>query len=75
MMREKTMSVLYVYRCAECRHDGEIHLPGDSHDGVTSECAVCGAPVILEWDGGVTFETPRTRAKSGAGATRHRPRA
>lgn len=47
--------VLYVYKCAQCRHAGEVHLPGDAHDGAPHECNSCGAKVYLEWDGGVTF--------------------
>ncbi|WP_322048003.1 hypothetical protein [Paraburkholderia sp. J67] len=54
--------VLYVYRCAECGHRGEQRLDGDSHDGETSACSFCGAPVSLEWDGGVTFDTPNSIA-------------
>jgi DNA-directed RNA polymerase subunit RPC12/RpoP len=54
--------VLYVYKCAECGKRGEQHLDGDSHDGETSACASCGAPVTLEWDGGVVLETPPTVA-------------
>lgn len=49
--------VLYVYKCTQCRHAGEVHLPGDSHDGGPHECGSCGAKVYLEWDGGVTFAT------------------
>lgn len=49
------MSVYYVYRCADCGHRGETCLGGDGFDGHPSSCAVCGAVVKLEWDGGVTF--------------------
>ncbi len=49
-------SVLYVYRCSECKRHGELRLPDDSHDGDASKCEYCFAPVILEWDGGVTFQ-------------------
>lgn len=48
--------VLYVYRCRECRHAGEVRLFGDAHDGAPHECSACGAKVFLEWEGGVTFE-------------------
>ncbi|CAG2382948.1 MULTISPECIES: helix-turn-helix domain-containing protein [Burkholderia] len=48
--------VRYVYRCFECRHNGEVRLPDDSHDGEAATCAQCGGPVTLEWDGGVTLE-------------------
>jgi len=48
--------VLYVYRCTECRHAGEVRLYGDAHDGAPHECSACGGKVFLEWDGGVTFE-------------------
>jgi rRNA maturation endonuclease Nob1 len=48
--------VLYVYRCTVCGHRAEFHLPDDSHDGEATVCAACGAPVRIEWDGGVTFE-------------------
>ncbi len=54
--------ILYVYKCAECGHRGDQCLEGDSHDGEASICAFCGAPVKLEWDGGVTFDTPRSIA-------------
>lgn len=47
--------VLYVYRCPSCRAWGEVHLPGDTHDGEAATCRSCGGPVVLEWDGGVTL--------------------
>jgi DNA-directed RNA polymerase subunit RPC12/RpoP len=47
--------VLYLYKCAQCRHEGEVYLPGDAHDGAPHECSSCGAKVFLKWDGGVTF--------------------
>lgn len=47
--------VLYVYHCDACGHGGEVHLPGDDHAEETMACSICGAPVSLEWDGGVTF--------------------
>jgi hypothetical protein len=48
--------VLYVYKCNQCNYSGEVHLPGDEHDGAPYECKMCGANVFLEWDGGVTFD-------------------
>jgi predicted RNA-binding Zn-ribbon protein involved in translation (DUF1610 family) len=51
-------SVLYVYQCAECGHRGEKRMADDSHDGEASTCSACGAAVALEWDGGVTFDSP-----------------
>lgn len=54
---EAAPKVLYVYRCSACGHRGEIHLDGDAHDGKAGSCASCNAAVVLEWDGGVTFET------------------
>ena len=45
--------VLYVYRCTACGHAGEVHLADDAHDGELAHCDSCGAPVTLEWDGGV----------------------
>lgn len=55
-------NVLYVYKCAECGKRDNLHLEGDSHDGEASTCAGCGAPVTLEWDGGVVLEAPQTIA-------------
>jgi hypothetical protein len=49
-------AVLYVYRCAQCGHRGQVHLAGDSHDGAPQPCEGCGAAVTLEWDGGVRFD-------------------
>lgn len=54
--------VLYVYRCAECGHRGEQRRDDDSHDGEATTCASCGSSVTLEWDGSVTFETPKSIA-------------
>ena len=48
--------VLYSYRCAACGRRGSIHLIGDDHEGETMACQSCGAPVTLEWDGGVTLD-------------------
>jgi len=48
--------VLYVYRCSACGHRGDVHLPDDTHEGEPASCTACGASVVLEWDGGVTFE-------------------
>ncbi|QDQ82209.1 hypothetical protein [Paraburkholderia megapolitana] len=64
--------VLYVYECAECRKRGEQRLDGDSHDGEASTCASCGAPVTLEWDGGVVLETPQTIAADAIARARER---
>ncbi|MCM2552709.1 hypothetical protein [Burkholderia glumae] len=58
----RSSKVLYVYKCAGCGHRDEQHLDDDSHDGEASTCASCGAAVALEWDGGVTLETPKTIA-------------
>jgi|PersoiStandDraft_1058852.scaffolds.fasta_scaffold500960_1 DNA-directed RNA polymerase subunit RPC12/RpoP len=48
--------VLYVYKCAECGHDGSVHLAGDTHDGEETKCKFCGTEVSVQWDGGVTFD-------------------
>ncbi|NIF40104.1 zinc ribbon domain-containing protein [Burkholderia sp. Tr-862] len=64
--------VLYVYKCAACGRRGEQHLDDDSHDGEASVCVFCGAPVALEWDGGVTFETPKTIADEAIERARER---
>jgi predicted nucleic acid-binding Zn ribbon protein len=56
MMMNDPVKVLYVYRCAACGHRDELHLPDDTHDGEATVCVACGAPVRIEWDGGVTFE-------------------
>lgn len=53
------MTVLYTYKCAACNHRGEVRLPDDNHDGETVPCSACGAPVVIEWDGGVTVVTRR----------------
>jgi len=47
---------LYFYRCESCNHSEHNHLPGDTHDGEAAACSRCGGAVMLEWDGGVTFE-------------------
>ena len=52
--------VLYVYRCNACGHAGEVHLDDDSHDGESVHCDSCGAPVTLEWDGGVQLRYGNT---------------
>ncbi len=64
--------VLYTYKCAECGHRGEQRRDGDSHDGEATTCASCGAPVTLEWDGGVTLETPKTIADEAIARARER---
>ncbi|MFM0158535.1 MULTISPECIES: FmdB family zinc ribbon protein [Paraburkholderia] len=69
---EQNRKVLYVYRCAECGHRGEQRLADDSHDGEASACASCGASVTLEWDGGVTFETPKSIADEAIEHARER---
>ena len=48
--------VLYVYKCHQCNHVGEVRLLGDQYDGAPHECKACGGKVFLEWDGGVTFD-------------------
>jgi DNA-directed RNA polymerase subunit RPC12/RpoP len=53
----KSDLVLYTYKCAECGHVGGVQLAGDGHEGERAECTACGAVVLLEWDGGVTFHT------------------
>jgi DNA-directed RNA polymerase subunit RPC12/RpoP len=65
-------NVLYVYRCAECSHRGEQRLADDSHDDEASTCSVCGATVMLEWDGGVKFDTPKTLADEAIAPARER---
>jgi DNA-directed RNA polymerase subunit RPC12/RpoP len=64
--------VLYTYKCAECAHRGEQRRDDDSHDGEGTTCAFCGAPVTLEWDGGVTLETPKTLADEAIARARER---
>lgn len=64
--------VLYVYKCAECGKRGDQYLDDDSHDREASTCASCGAPVILEWDGGVVLETPQTIAADAISRARER---
>jgi predicted nucleic acid-binding Zn ribbon protein len=53
--------VLYVYRCGACGHRGETHYPDDSREGASAKCDSCGAPVTLEWDGGVTLTSEDLR--------------
>ena len=38
-MEKGKAGVRYVYRCFECRHNGEVRLPDDSHDGEAATCA------------------------------------
>lgn len=64
--------VLYVYKCAECSRRGEQRLDDDSHDGEAAVCSSCGADVVLEWDGGVMFETPKTIADEAIARARER---
>jgi len=56
--------VLYVYRCTACGHAGELHLDDDSHEGEQAHCDSCGAPVTLEWDGGVQLTYGKTVERS-----------
>lgn len=64
--------VLYVYRCGECGHHGEEHFFDDLHGGEVSSCDSCGAPVTLEWDGGVVLEIPASGTDSAITETRAR---
>jgi predicted RNA-binding Zn-ribbon protein involved in translation (DUF1610 family) len=64
--------VLYLYSCAACGKRGEERLDDDSHDGEASICTSCGAQVTPEWDGGVTFETPKTIVDNGIERARQR---
>jgi predicted nucleic acid-binding Zn ribbon protein len=57
--------VLYVYRCPACGHAGEVHLDDDSHEGERVHCDSCGAPVALEWDGGVKLGYGNTAKRRG----------
>lgn len=68
----KAGKVLYVYKCMECGHRGEEHFDDDLHDGEMVKCPVCGASVLLEWDGGVTFDTPKSIADEAIAHTRRR---
>lgn len=68
----RTDRVLYTYKCAECGHRGEQRRADDSHDGEATMCASCGAAVTLEWDGGVTLETPKTIADEAIARARER---
>jgi predicted RNA-binding Zn-ribbon protein involved in translation (DUF1610 family) len=56
--------VLYVYRCTACGYRGEAHLDDDSYDDKVAACASCGAPVNLEWDGGITFDSAQPEQQS-----------
>lgn len=62
----------YTYKCAACGKRGDLHLDGDSHDSEASTCASCGAPVTLEWDGGVVLETPQTIVAEAIARARER---
>ncbi|RQR65648.1 zinc ribbon domain-containing protein [Burkholderia sp. Bp9125] len=57
--------VLYVYRCPTCGHAGEVHLDDDSHEGEHAHCDSCGAPVALEWDGGVQLSCGNAAKRRG----------
>ena len=50
--------VLYIYHCTAYGHHAKLYFPDDSHDGEPAVCMACGAPVWIEWDGGVTFHRP-----------------
>lgn len=65
--------VSYAYKCAVCGHCGERRCDNDSCDGDTTTCVFCGAPVTLEWDGGVTFETPKIIADEAIARARELP--
>ncbi|TCK33564.1 hypothetical protein B0G84_7833 [Paraburkholderia sp. BL8N3] len=60
--------VLYSYRCVACGRRGSMHLVGDDHEGETVPGQSCGAPVTLEWDGGVTLDGLPKSWSSGFGA-------
>lgn len=62
----------HAYRCVECGHRGEQRHADDSHDSEAATCSSCEAPVRPEWDGGVTFETPKTIADEAIERTRSR---
>jgi len=57
--------VLYVYRCSSCGSRGQVHLPGDGHDGELATCDSCEHQVELEWDGGVTLEASASASNPG----------
>lgn len=54
--------VLYVYRCGECGHRGQLHRP-EVQPEQSARCEACGADVVAEWDGGVVL-VPSSAAKS-----------
>lgn len=55
-MATMTPVVLYVYHCAKCGQDGQLHLEETAPE-VTTACSMCGAEVLAEWDGGVELAT------------------
>lgn len=55
-----TRVVLYVYHCAKCGHDGQLH-QAETASEVETSCQVCGAEVLAEWDGGVELTTDPTK--------------
>lgn len=55
-MATMTSVVLYVYHCAKCGQDGNLHLEETAPE-VTTACSICGAEVLAEWDGGVELST------------------
>ncbi|CAG9238504.1 hypothetical protein PSP6_80101 [Paraburkholderia tropica] len=54
-------------RINQAMKDGEMRgaqkFEGNSYDGETPTCSVGGTPVMLEWDGGTTFDTSRSRMR------------
>lgn len=66
-MTTNAQVVLYVYHCAKCGHDGQLHLLETAAE-VTTACSVCGAEVQGEWDGGVvlTIDQPEYRMITNA---------
>ena len=55
-MATTTPVVLYVYHCAKCGQDGQLHLEETAPE-LTAACSMCGAEVLAEWDGGVELAT------------------
>ncbi|KPZ10638.1 zinc ribbon domain-containing protein [Pseudomonas syringae group genomosp. 3] len=46
-MTTRTPVVLYVYHCAKCGQDGQLHLEETAPE-VTTACSMCGAKVLAE---------------------------
>ncbi|MBD8600980.1 zinc ribbon domain-containing protein [Pseudomonas sp. CFBP 8772] len=55
-MATTTPLVLYVYHCAKCGQNGQLHLEETAHE-LTAACSMCGAEVLAEWGGGVELAT------------------